>query len=183
MPFDVNTRELDGDDMCKFIAGDEVWVKPSPPSCTRQWTPGEVTKIVSKHTVDINGVPRHVRNVRKRCHGRTADVDHRVPRAVETDQSVQGDEGPGMLEMLDGLVENLPVEDGRADGMPQQYDGDVVIEERRPDVGARLPIEGAQGSAVNADHPVVVAEQPAVWKSQRTRRPLHYLDLYVRSDK
>ena len=57
MPFDVNMRELDGDDMCKFIVGDEVWVKPSPPSCTRQWTPGEVTKIVSKHTVDINGVP------------------------------------------------------------------------------------------------------------------------------
>ena len=114
---------------------------------------------------------------------RTADADPMVLRAVETDLSVQGDEGPGMLEMLDGLVENLPVEDGRADGMPQQYDGNVVIEERRPDVGARLPIEGAQGSAVNADHPVVVAEQPAVWKSQRTRRPLHYLDLYVRSDK
>ena len=77
-----------------------------------------MTEIVSEHTVDINGVPRHVRDVRKRRHGRTADVDHRVPRAVETDQSVQGDERPGMLKMLAGLVKNLPVEDGRADGMP-----------------------------------------------------------------
>ena len=66
---------------------------------------------------------------------------------------------------------------------PQQYDGDVVIEERRPDVGARLPTEGARGLAVNADHPVVVAEQPAVWRSQWTRRPPPYLDLQVRSDK
>ena len=139
VPFDVNTQELDGDDICKFIVGDEVWVKPSPPSCTRQWTPVEVTKIVSKRTVDINRVPRHVRDVRKRRHGRTADFDQRVLRAVETDPSVQGAEGPSMLKMLDGLVENLPVEDGRAGGMPQQYDGDVVIEERRPDFGARLP--------------------------------------------
>ena len=96
-----------------------------------------------KHTVDLNGAPRHVRDMQKRRHGRTADIDHRVPRAVETGQSVPGDEGPGMLEMLDGLVENSPVEDGRADGMPQQYDGDVVVEERRPDVCARLPTEGA----------------------------------------
>ena len=111
--------------------------------CTKQWTPGKVTKIISKHTVGVNGVPRHVRDMRKRRHGRIVDVDHRVFRAVETDPSVQGDEGPSMLEMLDGLVENSPVEDGRADGMPQQYDGDVVVEERRPDVCARLPTEGA----------------------------------------
>ena len=141
-----------------------------------------MTKIVSKQTADINGMPRHVRDVRKCRHSKTADVDHRVLRAVETDPSVQADEGLGMLEMLDRLVENLPVEDGRADGMPQQYDGDVVIEERRPDVGARLPTEGASGPAVNADHTVVVAEQPAVRRSQRTRRPPLYLDLYVRSD-
>ena len=124
-----------------------------------------------------------MRDVRKRCHGRTADVDNRVPRAVKTDQSVQSDEGHGMLEMLDGLVENLLVQDGRADGMPQQYDGDVAIEERRPDVGDGLPTEGARGPAVNADHPVVVAEQPAAWRSQRTRRPPPYLDLYVSSNK
>ena len=169
--------------MCEFIGGDEVLVKPSPLLCTRQWTPGEVTKIISKHKVDVNRVPWHVRNMRKRCYGKTVDVDRRLLRAVETDPSVQADEGLGMLEMLDRLVENLPVEDGRADGMPQQYDGDVVIEERRPDVGARLPTEGASGPAVNADHTVVVAEQPAVRRSQRTRRPPPYPDLYVRSDK
>ena len=106
-----------------------------------------------------------------------------VLRAVETDLSVQGDEGPGMLEMLDGLVPNLPVEDGRAAGMLQQHDGGVVIKERCPDVGARLPTEGARGPAVNADHSLVVAEQPAVRKLQRTRRPPPYLYLYVRNDK
>ena len=77
----------------------------------------------------------------------------------------------------------MPVEDGRAGGIPQQHDGYVVIEERRPDVGARLPTEGARDSAANSDHPVVVAEQPDVQRSQRTRRPPPYLNLYVRSDK
>ena len=88
-----------------------------------------------------------------------------------------------MLEMLGVVVENLPVEDGRPGEKPQQYDGDVVIEKRRLDVGASLPTEGAQNPAVNADHTVVVAEQPAVRRSQRTRRPPPYLNLYVRSDK
>ena len=84
VPFDVNMQELDDDEMC-----------------TKQWTPGKVTKIISKHTVDVNGVPRHVRDVRRRPHGRTIDVNRRPLRAVETDPSVQGDEGPGMLEMLE----------------------------------------------------------------------------------
>ena len=124
-------------------------------------------------------MPRQARDVRKGRHGRTVNVDHMVLKAMEIDPSVQGDEGPGMLEVLDELVENLPVEDGRAAGMPQQQDGGVLIKERRPDVSARLPT----GPAVNADYPVGIAEQPAVWRSQRTRRPPPYLDLYVRSNK
>ena len=93
----------------------------------------KVTKITSKHTVDVNGVPRHVRDMQKRRHGRTVDVGRRLLRAMETDPSVQGDEGPGMLEML--KVVGLG-------GMPQQHNADVVIEKRRPNAGARLPTEG-----------------------------------------
>ena len=37
--FDVNTQQLDDNDMCKFIVGEEVWVKLSLPPCTRKWTP------------------------------------------------------------------------------------------------------------------------------------------------
>ena len=76
-----------------------------------------MTKIISKHTVDVNKVPRRVRDMRKLRHCSIVDVDHGLFRAVETDQSVQVDEGPGMLEMLGQLVENLPVEEGMADGM------------------------------------------------------------------
>ena len=49
-----------------FEVGDKVWVKPYPPSCTKRWTAGEVTSIVSPHTICINGMPRHIRDIRRR---------------------------------------------------------------------------------------------------------------------
>ena len=101
--------------------------------------------IVFKHTVDINGVPRHVRDVRKHRHGRTADVDHRVLRAVETDPSIQGDEEPGMLEMLDGLVENLPVVTEGLVGCPSNTM--VMLSSRR---GARMSVPGCLLRALEA---------------------------------
>ena len=52
-----------------FSVGEEVWVKPSPPSCTKQWMPSKVTRIVSKHTVCADGMPRHVRDIRRQCSG------------------------------------------------------------------------------------------------------------------
>ena len=51
---------------CAFSLGDKVWVKPPVPSCTRQWTRGTVTAIQSQHTVCVDGMPRHVRDLRKR---------------------------------------------------------------------------------------------------------------------
>ena len=40
VPFDVNLRTEGGDVESSFSVGDEVWVKPSPPSCVKQWMPG-----------------------------------------------------------------------------------------------------------------------------------------------
>ena len=40
-------------------------MKPSPPSCTKLWMPGKVTRIVSKHTVCVGGMPCHVTDIRK----------------------------------------------------------------------------------------------------------------------
>ena len=44
-------------------------MKPSPPLCTKQWMPGKVNRIVSRHTVCVDGMPRHVRDIRKQCSG------------------------------------------------------------------------------------------------------------------
>uniref|UniRef100_A0A5S6R3V7 Integrase catalytic domain-containing protein n=1 Tax=Trichuris muris TaxID=70415 RepID=A0A5S6R3V7_TRIMR len=46
--------------------GDPVWVKPHGIRCDSQYTRGTVTKILSSHAVKIDGVPRHVRDIRRR---------------------------------------------------------------------------------------------------------------------
>lgn len=64
VPYDVNceVEEKSG----AFSLGDEVWVKPAVPSCTKRWSLGRVTEIQSKHVICVDGMPRHVRDVRKR---------------------------------------------------------------------------------------------------------------------
>lgn len=50
---------------CEFAVGEKVWVKPPGARCTSSWSLGLVTNINSKHNVSVNGVPRHVYDVRK----------------------------------------------------------------------------------------------------------------------
>ena len=69
VPFDVNLYTKDEDVGNSFLVGEEVWVKPSPPSCTKKWMPGKVTRIMSKHTVCVDGMPKHVRDIRRQCCG------------------------------------------------------------------------------------------------------------------
>ncbi|XP_066985023.1 uncharacterized protein [Macrobrachium rosenbergii] len=47
-----------------YKAGDEVWVKPSNMRCNMQFERGKVTGILSEQAVEVNGVPRHVRDLR-----------------------------------------------------------------------------------------------------------------------
>ena len=46
--------------------GDDVWLKPNMPSCTKEWAPGTVTRVFSQHVVEVDGMPRHVREIRLR---------------------------------------------------------------------------------------------------------------------
>ena len=45
--------------------GDEVWVKPPNACCTTQWGKGRVTGIHSKNNVSVDGMPRHVLDIRR----------------------------------------------------------------------------------------------------------------------
>ena len=56
VPFDVNLCTGGEDVESSFLVGDEVWVKLSPSLCTKQWVPGKVTRIMSKHTVCVDGM-------------------------------------------------------------------------------------------------------------------------------
>lgn len=48
----------------KVEIGQEVWVKPSSAKCTSQWSRGMITDVNSPNNVSVDGVPRHVLDVR-----------------------------------------------------------------------------------------------------------------------
>jgi len=47
-----------------YIVGDAVWVRPPGNRCNTRFTRGTVTKVISDLAVEVNGVPRHVRDLR-----------------------------------------------------------------------------------------------------------------------
>ncbi|KAK4322347.1 hypothetical protein Pmani_006904 [Petrolisthes manimaculis] len=59
---DVNVGDINN----TYQAGEKVWVRPPNVRCDRQYGRGVVTRVMSDHVVEINGVPRHVRDVRHR---------------------------------------------------------------------------------------------------------------------
>ena len=69
VPFNVSLCTGGEDVESSFLVGDKVWVKPSPSLCTKQWMPGKVNRIMSKHTVCVDGMTRHVKDIRKQCSG------------------------------------------------------------------------------------------------------------------
>ncbi|XP_076030373.1 uncharacterized protein LOC143018669 [Oratosquilla oratoria] len=45
--------------------GEEVWVRPRDRKCTSQWTRGTVTEVNSRNNVSVEGVPRHILDIRQ----------------------------------------------------------------------------------------------------------------------
>ena len=49
----------------RYKIGDEVFVKPPVSRCTTPWGKGVVTEINSDNNVEVNGIPRHVADLRR----------------------------------------------------------------------------------------------------------------------
>ena len=47
-----------------YDIGDNVWVKPAENRCNTKFKLGTVTGVISNHTVEVDGMPRHVRDLR-----------------------------------------------------------------------------------------------------------------------
>jgi hypothetical protein len=47
-----------------FSVGDAVWAKPPGSRCTTQYAIGHVTKVISDQSVEVDGIPRHLRDLR-----------------------------------------------------------------------------------------------------------------------
>ena len=56
---------VSGDNDCSFRVGDHVWVKPGNARCTTRWQKGQVTEINSNNNVSVDGMPRHILDVRR----------------------------------------------------------------------------------------------------------------------
>ena len=54
-----------GDTSCEVSVGDEVWVKPPSVKCTSQWGRGVVTDVNSSNNVSVDGMPRHILDIRR----------------------------------------------------------------------------------------------------------------------
>ncbi|KHJ40057.1 hypothetical protein D918_09885 [Trichuris suis] len=50
-----------------YAAGDAVWVKPPGIRCDRRYQTGTVTDVISSQAVEVDGFPRHVRDLRPRA--------------------------------------------------------------------------------------------------------------------
>jgi len=48
----------------RFELGQRVWVKPRNVTCTSEWSQGTVTAVNSDLSIDIDGIPRHISDVR-----------------------------------------------------------------------------------------------------------------------
>ena len=56
------SREVEATGTIKL--GDEVWVKPPGVRCTTQWSRGRVTGRNTSNNIVVEGVPRHILDIR-----------------------------------------------------------------------------------------------------------------------
>ena len=68
-----------------YIVGDAVWIKSPHGRCTTQFDRGTVTRIYSLHSVCVDGIPCHVKDVRP-VHGKNNTASN--PSDDETDPMV-----------------------------------------------------------------------------------------------
>ena len=151
LPSDVNMEVVDDGKSGAFAVGDEVWLKPAVPSCTKKWTPGVVTEVQSSHVVCVDGMPRHVRDVRKR---------HRTSDSSVTDGYSSDDDAYDHPE-AGGQDE------GSVDAGSDHRSGTDQPSERDDFQGAGAPVE-------NVESPEAMPR-----RSSRVRQPPRWMDDYV----
>ena len=96
--------------------GDAVWVKSPHGRCLTQFKKGMVTGIYSPHSVLINGILRHIRDLRP-WHGSVASEDNGSNSSSESDSSMPllyGTEpGDSSTELEEAVIDNDDAENER----------------------------------------------------------------------
>ena len=84
----IDEAEPVGEQTSCYKVGDAVWVRPFNARCDKQYDTGQVTRVVSECTVEVNGIPRHVKDLRMR---KGSSEEEEEPR--NQDARVCGDDG------------------------------------------------------------------------------------------
>lgn len=86
---------------CRYKVGDCVWVRPPGVRCDERYDKGVVTKVISENSVEVGGMPRHVRDLRLRqpegdgAAGADTVEPEEMIVTVERDVSVERDDNIG----------------------------------------------------------------------------------------
>ncbi|KFD45927.1 hypothetical protein M513_13212 [Trichuris suis] len=63
---ELNTVPAERSTDCPYSVGDSVWVRPHAGRCDSQYDSDFVTRVISDQAVEVDGMPRHVRDLRRR---------------------------------------------------------------------------------------------------------------------
>ena len=103
----------------RFRIGDKVWLKLPNAKCDTKWQPALITQDASNQTVEVNGIPRHVKYNRPQNDTRSFCIVPDVEIEVGTD-TFHGN-GENHREQIEGILETQE-EDVKAESGPQEFD-------------------------------------------------------------
>ena len=84
--------------------GDEVWVKPGSARCTMRWSKGKITGVNSRNNVSVDGMPRHILDVRRVYDGAETDGGASLAEAVGREEEA----GPAEIPRRSGRIRRPP---------------------------------------------------------------------------
>ena len=96
----VEKRDSGSNDHYKV--GDEVWVKGPQNRCFKRFKCGRVTKLISPQAVEVDGLPRHVKDIRRRV----MNVSERSEGRTDEEENEIEDEGPLLVRFSESDTES-----------------------------------------------------------------------------
>ena len=115
----------------QYRPGDGVWVRPPRVRCDTRYDRGEVTRVISDQCVEVDGVPRHVKELRRR---RLSESSEDAVNGRDDDEPPMI--CPGGLPGNDGVDVGDDVGDDAGDDAADDVAGEHV--ETRPRVPRRV---------------------------------------------
>ena len=151
------------DHVSDFSVGDPVWVRRRGSRCTERSQPGVVTAVISSWVVEVDGTPRHVRDLRRRAQGALQDAARSSAESGPDDSDVPLFIDQGAVPAPESTV-------GTSDS-PAVVNGTLAVVSAGPVASqsssvVAVPTSASAVPATSAALPVTV-EQPVLRRSGR----------------